>query len=242
VIGVGGKNMIDIQENPNRVRDDVLILITGVERLDPDVHDKIIKRLCFEGRYDYAVVNIEKEIYKKILSDFPQSFLQVYKLWDILQEVPEKYKYIVRARNDCRLDWNPQLWKPPTAKFFERYVGEIIRRNLTIGLGSFGISKAVQNLFVPDHRVWFADFIIVFRRDQYKNPYEVMDVLDVNPPVQIITGGWTHPHYYWCKLFKNKCISMNTQISLLRKRDLLDYHVLDAGLTSGQKELTPRDD
>ena len=96
--------MIDIQENPNRVRDDVLILITGVERLDPDVHDKIIKRLCFEGRYDYAVVNIEKEIYKKILSDFPQSFLQVYKLWDILQEVPEKYKYIVRARNDCRLD------------------------------------------------------------------------------------------------------------------------------------------
>ena len=50
--------MIDIQENPNRVRDDVLILITGIERLDPDVHDKIIKRLCFEGRYDYAVVNI----------------------------------------------------------------------------------------------------------------------------------------------------------------------------------------
>jgi len=230
VVGVGGKNMIDIQENPNRVRDDVLILITGVERLDPDVHDKIIKRLCFEGRYDYAVVNIEKEIYKKILSDFPQSFLQVYKLWDILQEVPEKYKYIVRARNDCRLDWNPQLWKPPTAKFFERYVGEIIRRNLTFGLGSFGISKSIQNLFVPDHRVWFADFIIVFRRDQYKNPYEV----DLTPDQSI--------HVQWCKLFKNKCISMQTQISLLRKRDPLDLHVLDAGLTSGQKELTPRDD
>jgi len=230
VVGVGGKNMIDIQENPNRVRDDVLILITGIERLDPDVHDKIIKRLCFEGRYDYAVVNIEKEIYKKILSDFPQSFLQVYKLWDILQEVPEKYKYIVRARNDCRLDWNPQLWKPPTAKFFERYVGEIIRRNLTFGLGSFGISKSIQNLFVPDHRVWFADFIIVFRRDQYKNPYEV----DLTPDQSI--------HVQWCKLFKNKCISMQTQISLLRKRDPLDLHVLDAGLTSGQKELTPRDD
>lgn len=226
--------MIDIQENPNRVRDDVLILITGIERLNPDVHDKIIKRLCFEGRYDYAVVNIEKEIYKKILSDFPQDgspgFLQVYKLWDILQEVPEKYKYIVRARNDCRLDWNPQLWKPPTAKFFERYVGEIIRRDLTFGLGSFGISKSIQNLFVPDHRVWFADFIIVFRRDQYKNPYEV----DLTPDQSI--------HVQWCKLFKNKCISMQTQISLLRKRDPLDLHVLDAGLTSGQKEITPRDD
>ena len=211
--------MIDIQENPNRVRDDVLILITGIERLDPDVHDKIIKRLCFEGRYDYAVVNIEKEIYKKILSDFPQSFLQVYKLWDILQEVPEKYKYIVRARNDCRLDWNPQLWKPPTAKFFERYVGEIIRRDLTFGLGSFGISKSIQNLFVPDHRVWFADFIIVFRRDQYKNPYEVIDcVTPVNPPVQILTGGWTHPQYYWCKLFKNKCISMQHTDFIIKKK------------------------
>ena len=224
--------MIDIQENPNRVRDDVLILITGIERLNPDVHDKIIKRLCFEGRYDYAVVNIEKEIYKKILSDFNGEigFLQVYKLWDILQEVPEKYKYIVRARNDIRLDWNPQLWKSPTAKLFERYVGEIRKRDLTFGLSSFGISKSIQNLFVPDHRVWFADFIIVFRRDQYKNPYEV----DLTPGQTI--------HLQWCKLFKNKCISMNTQISLLRKRDPLDFHVLDAGLTSGHKEPTPRDD
>lgn len=184
-------------DSPNKK---ILLLITGLKRLDDDEHDRLIKKILNEFPYDYSITNIEKPYYKKLKK--PNSgIVQIYKLWDTLKEVPENYSHIIKVRNDI------EMWDLGLTSRMIHFVKFWLKGDFTVGMGPLSAAKLCKN-FRQNETVFMGDYIIFFRKTSMINPYTVREKIERKKSI----------HDAWTLCFDNKVFHYNMPINLVRKK------------------------
>ena len=189
-----------IIRQPKSPKRNVLVLITGIERLDKEEHDRLREKILKEFPYDYAVANIEKPHYKELNKPNP-SIIQIYKLWDMLKELPDHYTHIIRVRNDI------EMWEKGDAGKMTDFVKFWLKSDYTVGIGPLGASKLCKN-FRNNKTVFMGDHITMFRRTSMINPYTIKNMFEQRKTV----------HDCWTLCFENNVFHYNMPIKLVRKK------------------------
>lgn|SRR6056300_363616 len=225
--------MIEIIENPKRKRDDTLLLVVGIQRLDPLVHERLIERLLHECPFDYAIYEPpHKPEYDEILSHgmFWGHRIQIFKLWDILQEVPEKYKFIVRGRNDVRFCWNK------TEQGHYREIGKILVDSVDrYEMNAFCSRMKIDKYFRAAKRrnfYFLGDLLMVFKRDTFLNPYEKWLITPTEELSKVLEDKQETTHHgdiaihkMWWHSFTQRPIALEMNIDIIRNGDTIDFYV-----------------
>lgn len=211
------------------LREDTLVLVVGIQRLDRKVHHRLTERLLYECPYDYAVYEPpHKPEYDEIMSHglFWGHRIQLFKLWDILEEVPEQYKYIIRGRNDVRFCWNRRM------DGHYRPVGPTLVDSVDkYKMNAFCSRMRLDKYFRAARRGRFyflGDLLMVFKRDTFLNPYEKWPI---TPPEELMTEldnrehGSIAIHKMWYHAFRHRPIAIEMNIDIIRDGDEIDFDV-----------------
>jgi len=242
---------IEIVKHPNPFRKDTLLLIFGIQRLLPEIHERLIERLRYECPFDYAIVDLHKPEYDEILSYDKKWWgrIQIFKLWDILQQVPEQYKFIIRGRNDVRFRYtrNSHLTRKEETSQYRR-LGIQLRELMDAIYVEPKFLKHKYVLFVGntvekghilkslEHQTFktLPDLMICFHRDEMINPWgrvpltpskELLDLKE-NHPQRWAKSKEVQVHYFWHKMFNCRCCAFQSHIDIIRSGETIDEYVV----------------
>lgn len=199
-------------KNNKYYKNDVIILICGEERFDKRLHEQVIEKITQIFPYDYLVFNPEDtEEYLKL----HPAEIQMWKYYDTVEVLPDKYSFIIRFRND--INWNENF--VPTWDIFR----EAYAHGLTVGIQSFNYRRVLHN---ETRKQFIGDLIVFHTRNVLKNPRKNPSF--VNPKVREKKLTWESmkdfcPHRAWFEMFDpiNQRCHYNADIRLYRQPEIL---------------------
>ena len=189
------------------------ISIAGTIRLEKYVHDYLIKRIfdLEKLRIDYIIENDNIDENKYIERKINKHYRQMYKHWDIISNLPEKYTHIIRIRNDILIEESPSVIK---------HLKHSIKFDYAIGFQKFGSImsfKNIENRLEKKNDLGVGDLILIHPRNKMLNPYEIFSDDDRRIYRHVIRS----PHIEWMKLFNGNALhSHSGRIRVVRDSNL----------------------
>ena len=190
------KRVIRSNRSPNPK---VAIVVSNNRRLTNEQHDELLSRIHHIIPYDMFIYDLgDKPEWKDPKKIKYRNSIQIYKHWDALQLLPERYRYIVKVRND--LDVVEAFGvKLAIQKGFEE--------NWTIGMGQINFHKHQRN-WKMGKEVFIGDLIIAHPRDAMKDP----NMMEKEQEFYHSRVG----HRKWAMCFDDKAHHWNAQIKIVR--------------------------
>ena len=89
-----------------RYTKDIIILITGKRNFSDSLHNRVKDKITRTHVYDYMEVDLpDTDEYKSLNHE---RWIQLYKHYDAVVNLPDRYKFIVRFR--CDIDWDETIY------------------------------------------------------------------------------------------------------------------------------------
>ena len=173
-----------------------IVLITGKMRLPDELQNQVIENIKKIFPYDYIICDIPEDEYEK----YHKKLVQMYKHYDTVQKLPERYKNIIRIRNDIVLDQknNDKDTYLSLIRNLEICHEESEKKGVVIGVQQMSTRRMIKK-WISKNRTEFrqiGDFAIFHHRNKIVDPRKVFGSSEEE---QVRFGK--EPHWAWGEIF-----------------------------------------
>ena len=168
-------------------RNHIIMCICGENRLGDKLHNHCLEKVKERLPFDYVICDLpDTEEYLGLIDN---KQIQLYKYYDAVSVLPEKYTHIIRVRND--LIWDDGL-------VGTRYVCDFaFREDYTIGMQTLAVPSTLLDQSKRTC-LFLGDLIIFHRRDRLSNPRNIKYITSVNRVQRS-----SECHRWWQKMFRD---------------------------------------
>ena len=180
--------------HPN-YRNDTITLIIGKRNFSDSLHNKVRDKITSYYVHDYMEVDLpDTEEYESLSSEH---MIQLYKYYDAVSNLPDKYKFISRFR--CDIDWDVSTFIGSNLLGYVRHNNGVISMQYFAPLVQLDMKKGYFPTIegkLEKTRERMGDLIIFHSRDCLLDPRktDIEKMAKVNFRAHDI-------HHYWTKIF-----------------------------------------